>query len=81
MKNELEKEKIIKASLNSGPLNLSEDNMNSFAELRMNALTLELPKQHCIESTQVFRETTTLVINNISVVEKTTDECLINSKE
>ena len=46
MKNELEKEKIIKVSLNSGPLNLSEDNMNSFAELRMNALTLELPKQH-----------------------------------
>ena len=40
MKNELEKEK--KAPLNNGPLNLPEDNMNSIAELRMNALTLEL---------------------------------------
>ena len=41
MKNELEKEKH-SAPLNNGSLNLPEDNMNSIAELRMNALTLEL---------------------------------------
>ena len=45
MKNELEKEKKkkqFKAPLNTGPLNLPEDNTNSSAELRMNALTFEL---------------------------------------
>ena len=43
MKNELEKEKkTFLAPLNNGPLNLAEDNMKSIAELRMNALTLEL---------------------------------------
>ena len=44
MKNELEKEKkTFQALLNNGLLNLSEDNMNSTAELKMNPLTLELP--------------------------------------
>ena len=43
MKNESEKEKKTHYKLfNNGPLNLTKDNMNSFAELRMNALTLEL---------------------------------------
>ena len=45
MKNELEKEKKkkqFKAPLNTDPLNLPEDNTNSSAELRMNALTFEL---------------------------------------
>ena len=41
MKNELEKEKNILSSFNNGPLNLPEDNMNSIAELRGNALTLK----------------------------------------
>ena len=40
MKNELEKRK--KATLNNGPLNLPEDNVNSIVVLRMNTLTLEL---------------------------------------
>ena len=35
MKKELEKGVM-------GPINLAKDNMNSFAELRMNVLTLEL---------------------------------------
>ena len=43
MKNELEKEqKTFYALPNNGSLNLLEDEMNSIAELRMNALTLEL---------------------------------------
>ena len=36
------KKKALQGPLNNGPLNLPEDNMNSIAELRMNALTLEL---------------------------------------
>ena len=42
MKNEREKEKNLKAPLNNSPPNLPEDNINSIAELKMNALTLEL---------------------------------------
>ena len=43
MKNESEKEqKTLSALFNNGPLNLTKDNMNSVAELRMNALILEL---------------------------------------
>ena len=37
-----ERENIFEAPLSNGLLNLSEDNMNSNAVLRMNALTLEL---------------------------------------
>ena len=43
MKNKLEnRRKTSEASLNSSPLNLPEDKMNSIAELRMKVLTLEL---------------------------------------
>ena len=43
MTNELKKgKKTLQASLNNGSVNFLEDTMNSVAELRMNALTLEL---------------------------------------